>query len=88
LNTKYHPSGDHPIGWKVMKAIQIKSNKDKFLITLDKSYFDKETLYNFLDKLRIEYLAKRIDFDESIEDLGDEIKNDWWKRNKKKFLKK
>jgi len=69
-----------------MEPIQVTSQKDKFLISLDKAYFDKETLYDLLDKFRIEYLAKKVDFDKSIEDLGEEIKSKWWKENKERFL--
>jgi hypothetical protein len=71
-----------------MKAIEVKNQKDKFLITLDKSYFDKESLYGILEKLRIEYLANKVNFDASIEKLGEEIKEDWWKKNKKKYIKR
>ena len=71
-----------------MEAIELKSYKNKYLISLDKSYFDKEILYNLLERLRIEYLAKKISFNKSIEDLGEEIKEEWWKKNKDKFLKK
>ena len=71
-----------------MEAIELKSYKNKYLISLDKSYFDKEIIYNLLERLRIEYLAKKISFNKSIEDLGEEIKEEWWKKNKDKFLKK
>lgn len=71
-----------------MEAIELKSYKNKYLISLDKSYFDKEILYNLLERLRIEYLAKKINFNKSIEDLGEEIKEEWWKKNKDKFLRK
>ncbi len=71
-----------------MEAIELKSYKNKYLISLDKSYFDKEIIYNLLERLRIEYLAKKISFNKSIEDLGEEIKEEWWKKNKDKFLRK
>ena len=71
-----------------MEAIELKSYKNKYLISLDKSYFNKEILYNLLERLRIEYLAKKINFNKSIEDLGEEIKEEWWKKNKDKFLRK
>jgi hypothetical protein len=35
----------------------------------------------------MEYLAKKIDLDESIEDLGEEMKLNWWSKNKDRFIK-
>lgn len=69
-----------------MRAIQLETNDQNFLISLDRTYFDKETLLNLLERFRIEYLAKKADFDDSIIEIGEQIKDEWWKKNKNSFL--
>jgi hypothetical protein len=69
-----------------MTAIHLDTQNDKYLISVDKSVFDKEWLVKLLENLRVEELARKFDFDESIETLGEEIKSDWWNKNKKRFI--
>lgn len=69
-----------------MTGIQLNTQNDKYLISLDKSMFDKEWLVKLLESLRVEELARKFDFDESIETLGEEIKADWWAKNKNRFI--
>jgi hypothetical protein len=70
-----------------MQVIDLQTTNDKFLISIDKNSIDKEFLLNLIEKIRLEYLVRKVDFDESIEDLGEEIKADWWQKNKDKFIK-
>jgi hypothetical protein len=70
-----------------MGMIEIFNQQDKYFISIDKSSIDKNTLYRLIENLRIEYLARKINFDESIEKFGEKIKKQWWKKNKKIFLK-
>ncbi len=70
-----------------MQAIDIQTTDDKFLISIDKNLVDKEFLFDLIEKIRLESLIRKVDFDESIEDLGEEIKADWWKKNKDRFIK-
>ena len=65
-----------------MQAINVETTADRFLISIDKSIVTKEVLLNLLNQLRLESLA----FDESIEDLGEEIKASWWQQNKERLL--
>lgn len=69
-----------------MTGIQLNTQNDKYLISIDKSMFDKEWLVKLLENLRVEELARKFNFDESIETLGEEIKADWWTRNKNRFI--
>ncbi len=69
-----------------MTAIHLDTQNDKYLISVDKSVFDKEWLVKLLENLRIEELARKFDFDESVETVGEEIKSDWWNKNKKRFI--
>ena len=69
-----------------MTAIHLDTQNDKYLISVDKSVFDKEWLVKLLENLRVEELAHKFDFDESIETIGEEIKSDWWIKNKKRII--
>lgn len=69
-----------------MQSLKISTTANKVLISIDRKKANKEFLLNLLNSLRIEYLAEKVDFDESIEKLGEEIKKEWWKENKKKYL--
>jgi hypothetical protein len=69
-----------------MQAIDLQTTDDRFLISIDKNLIDREFLLNLIEKIRLEYLIRKADFDESIEDLGEEIKADWGQKNKDKFI--
>ena len=56
-------------------------------VSFDKKYFSDDELLKILNFLRLEFLAKKIDFDEDIEALGAEINRNWWLKNKKRFIK-
>ena len=71
-----------------MSAISINNNEDKIFISLDKNTFSESFVTNLLNRLRAEELAKELDIKEGIEDLGDEIKQEWWHRNKYKVINK
>ena len=69
-----------------MSAITLDSSKDRFIISIDKKLVSKDALLQFLEHLRLEALAEKVDFKEDIEDLGEEIKRDWWQANKDRFI--
>lgn len=69
-----------------MTHIQLETKADKYLISIDKAAIDREWLVQLIEKLRIEELAKQFDFDEDIEALGEQIKADWWAKNKERFI--
>ncbi len=69
-----------------MNPVEIKNTPESLQITLDKRFFDDAFLRETVDYFRMEYLAQRVDFDESIEELGKEIKKNWWQRNKNRFV--
>jgi len=71
-----------------MSSVKLKSSKDQFIISVDKDSINKESLLQFIDNLRLESLAEKVDFDEDIEELGEEIKEDWWRKNKDRFIPK
>lgn len=57
-----------------MQAIDLKTTKERFLISIDKNMVEKEFLIEMIEKIRLEYLIRKADFDESVDDLGEEIK--------------
>jgi hypothetical protein len=69
-----------------MARINIESTQDEYLIRIDKTLVDKTYVHELLNLLQVEELAQRVDFDDSIIDLGEEIKTDWWKKNKARFI--
>ena len=40
-----------------------------------------------LERFRFEELIQKADFQEDIEDIGEEIKADWWSKNRDKYLR-
>ncbi len=71
-----------------MKSISIDTSSDRFIISIDKNLINKDLLLQFVDNLRIEFIAQKVDLDEEIELLGEEIKENWWKENKDRFIPK
>lgn len=69
-----------------MSTVTLDSSEDRFIISIDKKSIDKDALLQFLEILRLEALAEKVDFQEDIEEVGKEIKSDWWKANKNKFI--
>lgn len=69
-----------------MTSIHLDTNSDKYVISIDKKALDKTWLIKLVEKLRVEELAQQFDFDEEIEELSEQIKSDWWKKNKHRFI--
>lgn len=69
-----------------MTGIHLDTQDDKYLISLDKASFDKEWLMGLIERLRMEELARKFNFDEDSEQVGEDIKSDWWNKNKSRFI--
>jgi len=74
--------------WKIenMQAIQWHATNNQFVISIDKSIMEKEDFFNVLRWLRLRFLVQKADFDESIEDVGEEILTEWWEKNQHRFV--
>ncbi len=70
-----------------MKVIDFETTADKFLISIDKNAMKKESVLRIIKRVRQEYLAELADIDESVLELGEEIKATWWQKNKSRFIK-
>ena len=71
-----------------MESIQVEDDNHQFLIRIDKNSIEKEALVELLHKIRIEDLSMRADLGEDVERLGEEIKADWWSKNKARWIEK
>ncbi|RYF74808.1 MAG: hypothetical protein EOO39_07965 [Cytophagaceae bacterium] len=69
-----------------MSHIQLETQSDKYLISLDKASFDREWLVRFVERIRIEELAGQLNLGKEVEDIGEQIKADWWEKNKGRFI--
>ena len=69
-----------------MNAIEVQTSLDRYIISIDKSLMDKDILFSFLERLKLEELARKVNFDESILEIGEEINVNWWKNNKSRFI--
>ncbi|MCP1382288.1 hypothetical protein [Runella salmonicolor] len=61
-----------------MGTLTIKSEKDQYVINIDKNLLDKDTLIKVLSWLRIEELAQKMNVDDEVFLLVVEIKSSWW----------
>lgn len=71
-----------------MKAITVDTLEDRFVISVDRSLIQKDSLLQFVENLRVEILARKVNFDDQLEKLDEEIKQSWWEENKDRFIPK
>ena len=69
-----------------MTGISLSSTDQHFLLTIDKNMVTKAAIERLIARIRLEYLAEQADFDASIEEVGEEMKADWWAKNKARLL--
>lgn len=69
-----------------MTAFQVQNTPETLQLTLDKKYFNEDDLLRIMNYIKVEFLARKIDFDQDIEAFGEEIKKDWWSTNKSRFI--
>lgn len=65
----------------------VTSTADRYIISIDKNSIEREFLLELMERLRIEALIHKADFNEDIVQLGEEIKAEWWQEHKEEFLK-
>ncbi len=68
------------------QAISLQDTGERYLISIDKKMVGQEMLLKLLNRLRVEYLTEKADFDDDIENLGEEIKTSWWEDNRDRLL--
>lgn len=70
-----------------MNTIIIQNQPDRYVISIDKDAVSQDFMLDLLERLQLEQLAKKIDFDESVLALGEELNASWWQQNKSRFIK-
>ena len=70
-----------------MENFTIQSVGNQAIITVDLSFVNIESLNRLFERLRIEQLIQKADFDDQITDIGREIKQGWWQENRDSYLK-
>ena len=71
-----------------MKAYNITSTNTEIIISLDKDSFETSFITSLIEKIDVEALAKKANFNKNVLELSEKIKEDWWKRNHKKYITK
>ena len=71
-----------------MEAVEIKKEQGRYTFSIDESQMDKLSLEKIVNRIWIQYLVEKAQFDKSILELGREMKADWWQKNKTEILKK
>ncbi|MEM9887654.1 MAG: hypothetical protein AAF849_17295 [Bacteroidota bacterium] len=56
-------------------------------MSIDKTAIDRNYLDHLIKLIRVEHLATQVNFDDSIEELGEDLQQDWWQANKSRLLK-
>jgi hypothetical protein len=70
-----------------MSAVELKEVNNRFILDMDKSVVDIEALFAFLESLKVDSMAKEINFDDNILSFAKEMKTTWWEANKSRFIK-
>lgn len=69
-----------------MHTINIQSDKDSYLIRIDKNAVNSEFMLRLVEWINLENLAQRVGIEDDITEIGEEIKASWWKENKDRFI--
>jgi hypothetical protein len=69
-----------------MQGIKVISDKKNLVIKVDKSLIDSESVIEMLNWFDTEQLARKVNFDMKILNIGKQIKKEWWEKNRKSFL--
>ncbi|MBC7571390.1 MAG: hypothetical protein H7319_16915 [Spirosoma sp.] len=69
-----------------MDTITLEKQDNRVVISIDENYLSQSTINKLIDRLKWEHLIERADFDESIDELGEQIKANWWAENREHIL--
>ena len=72
----------------MIQAIELETTKERYIISVDKNAVNQDTIHDLINRLRLEYLLEKADFQEDINSIGNEIKANWWQKNKEDILKR
>lgn len=70
-----------------MSAITLETTDEKYLISIDRTLMDKPAFRAFFERLRVEFLADKMNTDEAdLMALSEEVKANWWAANQERIL--
>lgn len=68
--------------------VQISFNDDEAILKFPKQLVSSAYVQEFLQRLRLETIVEKSQLtEEKAWELSEEIKQEWWQKNKDKFLK-
>ncbi|MDX2189234.1 MAG: hypothetical protein SFY32_05165 [Bacteroidota bacterium] len=65
----------------------LSNNKKEAVVKFNKEGLNKDFLISLFDRIQIESTLTEADFSPKVVEMGAEIKQSWWKKNSKEFLK-
>ena len=68
-----------------MQGLEITSDSKKLVFSIDKSNFSEQVLLEITRIVRLEYLIEKAGFSDEVINIGNEIKSDWWEKNKEQY---
>lgn len=72
-----------------MRGIALKTTPEKFFLTIDRNVINQEVLMRLIERLRFEYLVEKAALDkDDVDQLAEDIKSEWWEKNKDLFIPK
>jgi len=70
-----------------MKNFDIQCVGNQAVITVNLSFMNIDSLNRMIEQLRFEELIQNADFSDEVMEIGTEIKQEWWKKNREQYLK-
>lgn len=69
--------------------VEITFENNDAILKFPKDLFTKNYVQQFLDRLRLEAILEKSELtEEKAWELSEQLKQDWWNKNKSSFLKK
>ena len=70
-----------------MENLVIENKGNQMILKLNKKVFNENYLISLVKRLQVENLAIKSGFRPDILSIAEQINQDWWNQNEKKFLK-
>ncbi|MCF8460495.1 MAG: hypothetical protein K9G46_07210 [Flavobacteriales bacterium] len=70
-----------------MRNLTIATKGDKMILTLNRKGFDPNYIIALIKRLKLEELAQRSGFSDSVSAIAEDLDQQWWDENAESFLK-
>jgi len=70
-----------------MRNLTIDTKGDKMILTLNRKGFDPNYIIALIKRLKLEELAQKSGFTDSVSALAEDLDQQWWDENGESFLK-